>query len=77
MIHEVLGLFATNEVFHGVVTLIIVRPFADALDAVLAAIPAVMIADALGVAICVIALERIFQEFKGRETESVTLDTQN
>jgi phosphoserine phosphatase RsbU/P len=65
------------EVVHGAVTLIIVRPFNDALEAVLAAIPAMMIADALGVAICVIALERIFQEFRGREKEGVTLDMQD
>jgi sigma-B regulation protein RsbU (phosphoserine phosphatase) len=45
------------ELLHGGVTLLIARPFAEALEAVKIAIPAMMIANALGVAIAIIILE--------------------
>jgi len=54
------------EIIHGLVTLAIVRPFDQALEAVLGAIPAMMVADGMGVAICVIVLERTLDEIKGK-----------
>jgi sigma-B regulation protein RsbU (phosphoserine phosphatase) len=45
------------EVIHGGLTLLIARPLADAVDVVKIAIPAMMVANALGVAIGVIILE--------------------
>jgi phosphoserine phosphatase RsbU/P len=54
------------EVVHGLVTLAIVRPFPDALDAVMAAIPAMMIANAMGIAITTIVLERVLVELRER-----------
>jgi len=45
------------ELLHGGLTLLIARPFAEALEVVKIAIPAMMIANALGVAIAIIILE--------------------
>ena len=45
------------EVIHGGLTLLIARPFADALEATKVAIPAMMVANGLGVAIGIIILE--------------------
>jgi LytS/YehU family sensor histidine kinase len=45
------------ELIHGGLTLLIARPFAEALEVVKIAIPAMMIANALGVAIAIIILE--------------------
>jgi sigma-B regulation protein RsbU (phosphoserine phosphatase) len=45
------------ELLHGGVTLLIARPFAEALEVVKIAIPAMMIANALGVAIAIIIVE--------------------
>jgi sigma-B regulation protein RsbU (phosphoserine phosphatase) len=45
------------ELLHGGVTLVIARPFAEALEVVKIAIPAMMIANALGVAIAIIIVE--------------------
>ena len=45
------------ELLHGGVTLLISRPFAEALEVVKIAIPAMMIANALGVAIAIIIVE--------------------
>jgi sigma-B regulation protein RsbU (phosphoserine phosphatase) len=45
------------ELLHGGVTLLMARPFAEALEAVKIAIPAMMIANAMGVAIAIIILE--------------------
>jgi sigma-B regulation protein RsbU (phosphoserine phosphatase) len=45
------------ELLHGGLTLLIARPFAEALEAVKIAIPAMMVANALGVAIAIIILE--------------------
>jgi len=45
------------ELLHGGLTLLIARPFAEALEVVKTAIPAMMVANALGVAIGIIILE--------------------
>ena len=45
------------ELLHGGLTLLIARPFAEALEVVKIAIPAMMIANALGVAIAIIIVE--------------------
>jgi sigma-B regulation protein RsbU (phosphoserine phosphatase) len=45
------------ELLHGGLTLLISRPFADALEVVKTAIPAMMVANALGLAIAIIILE--------------------
>ena len=58
------------EVIHGALALLIATPFSDALDVVLTAIPAMMIANGMGAAICVIVLERALNELKkGRQLE--------
>jgi sigma-B regulation protein RsbU (phosphoserine phosphatase) len=44
------------ELLHGGLTLLIARPFAEALEAVKIAIPAMMVANALGIAIGIIIL---------------------
>jgi phosphoserine phosphatase RsbU/P len=45
------------EVIHGGLTLLIARPLSEAIDAIEVAIPAMMVANALGVAIGIIILE--------------------
>ena len=45
------------EVIHGGLTLLIARPLADAIDTIEVAIPAMMVANGLGVAIGIIILE--------------------
>ncbi|OGO18241.1 MAG: hypothetical protein A2Z02_03610 [Chloroflexi bacterium RBG_16_48_7] len=50
------------EIIHGLVTIIIVRPFDEALAVVLAAIPPMMIANAMGIAISIIILEHLLDE---------------
>ncbi len=56
------------EVIHGALALLIARPFDDALNVVLTAIPAMMVANGMGAAICVIVLERALTELKeGRQ----------
>jgi len=45
------------ELVHGGLTLLIARPFADALEVVKTAIPAMMVANGLGLAIAIIILE--------------------
>lgn len=52
------------EFIHGILALIIARPFDEALNVVLTAIPAMMIANGMGIAISVIVLERTFDELK-------------
>jgi sigma-B regulation protein RsbU (phosphoserine phosphatase) len=52
------------EFIHGVLTLLIARPFDEAFKIVLAAIPAMMIANAMGIAIGIIVLERVLEESK-------------
>jgi len=52
------------EALHGGLTLLIARPFADALEVVKTAIPAMMIANALGVAIAIIILDHIIKELR-------------
>ncbi|MCX5997372.1 MAG: hypothetical protein NTV42_07190 [Chloroflexi bacterium] len=52
------------EVIHGALALLIARPFDDALNVVLTAIPAMMVANGMGAAICVIVLERALTELK-------------
>jgi sigma-B regulation protein RsbU (phosphoserine phosphatase) len=49
------------EVLHGVLTLLIARPLADAIEAVRIAIPAMMVANGLGVAVAIIILEHTRQ----------------
>jgi sigma-B regulation protein RsbU (phosphoserine phosphatase) len=45
------------ELVHGGLTLLIARPFADALEVVKTAVPAMMVANGLGLAIAIIILE--------------------
>ncbi|MCJ7655653.1 MAG: hypothetical protein MUO97_10240 [Dehalococcoidia bacterium] len=45
------------ELLHGGLTLLIARPFAEALEVIKIAIPAMMLANALGMAIAIIILE--------------------
>jgi sigma-B regulation protein RsbU (phosphoserine phosphatase) len=45
------------EIVHGGITLLIARPLADAIDAVKIAIPGMMVANGLGVAVGIIILE--------------------
>jgi sigma-B regulation protein RsbU (phosphoserine phosphatase) len=52
------------EFLHGVLVLLIARPFNEAIEVVKTAIPAMMVADALGVAIGVIILEHT-RELRG------------
>jgi phosphoserine phosphatase RsbU/P len=52
------------EFLHGVLVLLIARPLPDAIEVVKIAIPAMMVADALGVAIGVIILEHT-RELRG------------
>lgn len=53
------------ELVHGGLTLLIARPFADALEVVKIAIPAMMVANGLGVAIAIIILQHT-KELKQR-----------
>ncbi len=59
------------ELIHGLVTIIIVRPFDEALATVLAAIPPMMIANAMGIAICIIVLERVVDELAEEKQISI------
>lgn len=52
------------ELIHGLIALLLARPFEDALNAFFTAIPAMMIADAMGIAISFIILERTVREIK-------------
>lgn len=52
------------EFVHGIMALLIVRPFDEILAAVLQAIPAMMIADGMGIAISIIILERVSREIQ-------------
>lgn len=49
------------ELFHGIITLLIARPFNEAREVVKVAIPAMMIAIGLGVAIAIIAVNRVIE----------------
>jgi sigma-B regulation protein RsbU (phosphoserine phosphatase) len=49
------------ELFHGILALIIARPFDEAWDVVRVAIPAMMIADGLGMFIAIIAVDRVLE----------------
>ncbi len=53
------------ELLHGILTLLIARPFDEALKVVMVAIPAMMIANAMGIAISIIVLERITENKEG------------
>jgi sigma-B regulation protein RsbU (phosphoserine phosphatase) len=53
----VLAIFV--ELLHGILALLIARPLDEALKVVMTAIPAMMIANAMGIAISIIVLERI------------------
>ena len=59
----VLAIFV--ELLHGILTLLIARPFDEALKVVMTAIPAMMIANAMGIAISIIVLERITENKEG------------
>jgi sigma-B regulation protein RsbU (phosphoserine phosphatase) len=52
------------ELIHGLIALLLARPFADALDAFYTAIPAMMLANAMGIAISFIILDRVLKEIK-------------
>jgi len=52
------------ELVHGGLTLLIARPFEDALAIVYSAIPAMMVANGMGVAICIIILEHTLKELQ-------------
>ena len=52
------------ELLHGAIVLAIAQPFDEALRATVTAVPAMMIADAMGIAICFIILERVSKEIK-------------
>ncbi len=59
------------EVLHGVLALLIARPFDDALQVVYTAIPAMMVANGMGIAIFVIILEHAIKELKtARQTQA-------
>jgi sigma-B regulation protein RsbU (phosphoserine phosphatase) len=49
------------ELFHGAITMLIARPLDDAWEVVKVAIPAMMIANGLGVAIAILAVDRVPQ----------------
>ena len=51
-----MGVAVILEILHGALTLLIARPFEDALEVVKTAIPAMMVANSLGVAISIIIL---------------------
>jgi len=53
----VLAIFV--ELLHGILALLIARPLDEALKVVMTAIPAMMIANSMGIAISIIVLERI------------------
>ena len=55
------------ELIHGIVTILIARPFDEALKVVLTAMPAMMIANTMGIAISVIVLERTLKELKASQ----------
>jgi phosphoserine phosphatase RsbU/P len=55
------------EFLHGLVTLITVQPFIEAWEAVAHAIPAMAIANTMGIAISVIALEHTLEELQRGE----------
>ena len=55
-IFQGMGIAVLVELLHGALTLLIARPFAEALDVVKTAIPAMMVANSLGIAIGIIIL---------------------
>lgn len=55
------------ELIHGIVTILIARPFDDALKVVLTAVPAMMIANVMGIAISLIILGRTLKELKASQ----------
>jgi sigma-B regulation protein RsbU (phosphoserine phosphatase) len=55
-IFQGMGIAVIVEFLHGALTLLIARPFAEALDVVKTAIPAMMVANSLGIAIGIIIL---------------------
>ncbi len=50
------GLAILVEILHGLLTLLIARPFSDALEVIKTAIPPMMIANGLGVIIAILLL---------------------
>ena len=59
----VLAIFV--ELLHGILALLIARPLDEALKVVMTAIPAMMIANSMGIAISIIILERITENKEG------------
>jgi len=55
------------ELIHGLIALLLARPFEDALNAFFTAVPAMMIADAMGIAISFIILKRTLKELKASQ----------
>jgi len=58
------------EFIHGLTVLGIARPFDQALNATLTAVPAMMIANSMGIAICFIILERVLKEIKTSQAKN-------
>jgi sigma-B regulation protein RsbU (phosphoserine phosphatase) len=52
------------EIMHGALALLIARPFDDALEVVITAIPAMMVANGMGAAISIIVLEHALKELE-------------
>ena len=55
------------ELIHGLIALLIARPFDESLKAFFTAIPAMMIANAMGIAISFIIIERTLKEIKAHQ----------
>jgi len=58
------------EFVHGLTVLGIARPFDEALKATYTAIPAMMVADVMGIAICFIIVERVLKEIKASQAKN-------
>ncbi len=58
------------ELIHGLIVLLIAEPFDEALNATFTAVPAMMIADAMGIAICFIILQRTVKEIKATQAKN-------
>jgi len=52
------------ELIHGLIALLLARPFADALDAFYTAIPAMMVANGMGIAIAFVIMGNTLKEIK-------------
>jgi sigma-B regulation protein RsbU (phosphoserine phosphatase) len=68
------GLAVAVELLHGGLTLLIARPFDQALEIVKIAIPQMLIANAIGIALCVIIIHNAseIRELKERQNRNVS-----